>query len=277
MDNERICFSSFRRAGLVLCAALAISVLSVATPVFAQTQLTPADFKRVNALSGNTVAWAVLRKAVALGLDEAGLTEIAGQPDSVDTIATIIALEDPQGRLVPILSGAARGGLMSVANPDLVSSLGLDGSRPKGIACLVYGRDPEARTLLANLVALSASERQACAAHYARIRDHWMAAVEKFLQNPAEQNPSLVEVELDPASGMLASARSVLIAGETVHEVGYFLRRHARFARPLTLRGTTCGAPRVDIDPANGHLIVCYDLLAELVTQIGRTIGEQAR
>lgn len=264
-----------RWSGQVLLVAALVLVPTF--PGQAQTQLTPVDFARVNALSGNTVAWAVLRKAVQLGLTEAGLSDIAGRSDSVDTVATILALEDPEGRLVPILSGAARGGLMAASNTALVASLGLDGGRPRGIACLIYGKAPEERKLLAELVALSEAGRADCARHYGRIRDYWLAAVADFLRPPSARNETPVEVELGPASGTLASARSVLIAGETVHEIAYFLRRLVRYPRPLVLRGTSCGAPAVDIDAVNGQLVVCYELLAELVTPIAASIGEQRR
>jgi len=259
-----------------------IVALLAATPgaAQAQTQLTPVDFKRVNALSGNTVAWAVLRKAVAFGLAEAGLGEIASQSDSVDTVATILALEDPEGRLISILSGAARGGQMAAAKPQLVASLGLDGTRPKGIACLIYGNAPQERVLLAELVALSTEVRTSCARHYGRIRDYWLAAVADFLRPPGAQEgveDVAIEVDMGPASGPLASARSVLIASETVHEIAYFLRRAVRYPKPLVLRGTSCGIPVVEIDPAKSQLVVCYELLAELVPPIAASIGAQAQ
>ncbi|VAW12931.1 hypothetical protein MNBD_ALPHA09-3 [hydrothermal vent metagenome] len=264
-----------RLAGRAFVAAtMAMASMS---PGAAQTQLTPTDFARVNALSGNTVAWAVLRKAVELGLAEAGLADIASRSDSVDTVAAILALEDPEGRLVPILSGAARGGQMAASNAALVASLGLDGDRPRGLACLVYGKAPQDRELLAELVALSSAGRANCARHYGRIRDYWLAAVTGFLRAPSAREDALVDVELDPASGTLASARSILIAGETVHEIVYFLRRAVRYPRPLVMRGTSCGVPMVGIDPDSGQLVVCYELLAELVPPIAASIGNQAR
>ncbi len=252
-------------------------LMAIPLTATAQTQLTPVDFKRVNALSGNTVAWAVLRKAVAWGLTEAGLGEIASQSDSVDTVATILALEDPEGRLVSVLSGAARGGQMAASNAKLVASLGLDGTRPRGMACLIYGNAPQERELLAELLSLSTEGRANCARHYERIRDYWLTAVADFLRLPTSQEDAPVDVDMGPASGVLASARSVLIASETVHEIAYFLRRSVRYPQPLLLKGAICGSPTVEIDPANGQLKVCYELLAELVPPIAASIGEQAQ
>lgn len=266
------------RACRALVAGFFLALASVFwAPAQAQLQLTPLDFKRVNALSGNTVAWAVLRKSVAIGLNDAGLTKIASQSDSVDTIATILALEDPDNRLVSVLSGAARGGLMSASDATFAATMGLDGGRPKGIACLVYGQSPEERVLLADLVKLSQDERNNCSAHYSRIRDYWMNSIAAFLRRQEEAEGTLIDVELGPASGSLASARSVLIAGETIHEVAYFLRRTTRFSRPLLMRGTSCGAPDIKVDNASGQLVVCYELLTELVTHIGRSIEQSAQ
>ena len=259
-----------------IAAFLALLVLGSA-PGHSQTTLTPGDLKRVNALSGNTIAWAVLRKAVKLGLTDAGLTEIANQNDSVDTISTILALEDPEARLSPILAGAARGGIMAAANSDLVASLGLDGSRPKGMGCLIFGHSPQERSLFADLMKMSEAERTNCASHYGRIRDYWLQAVAKFLRPPDAIDEAMVDVRLGPASGTLASARSILIAGETVHEVAYFLRRTTRFARPLILEGASCGTPVVDIDQNSGQLVLCYELLAELVNPIAASVGGQTQ
>lgn len=271
------CLVNCRRIRAGAIAFVLAFLTAIPLPATAQTQLTPVDFKRVNALSGNTVAWAVLRKAVAWGLTEAGLGEIASKSDSVDTVAMILALEDPEGRLVSVLSGAARGGQMAASNAQLVASLGLDGTRPRGMACLIYGKAPQDRELLAELLSLSVDARANCARHYGRIRDYWLTAVADFLRLPASQNDAPVDVDMGPAPGVLASARSVLIASETVHEIAYFLRRSVRYPQPLLLKGANCGAPVVGIDPANGQLLVCYELLAELVPPIAASIGAQAQ
>lgn len=261
------------RSGVPFLSVLAIAVVAFISPCAdAQTNLTPADLKRVNALSGNTFAWAVLRKSIAMALESAGEAELAARADSVDTIAAILALEDPENRLMPVLSGASRGGLMAADRAELVGSIGLDSGRALGLACLVYGQAPVERELLANLVQLAASDRGACAQHYTRIRDHWLEAAAAIRIAPGDVQ-SDVSVEYGPASGSLASARSVIIAGETVDEVGFFLSRTIRFASPVRLAGTSCGKTEVEIDAAGGQVTFCYELLGELVESIGRSIG----
>lgn len=257
----------------VICCLLMSCALLMPLPAKAQGQLGPADLKRVNALSANTAAWAVLRRAVAIALADAGLSDIATNTDNVDTIATVFALEDPEGRMVPVLSGAARGGIMAAARPDLTVAIGLDGARPRGLACLIFGQAPQERTLLADLVELSSQEREACASHYERIRDYWLEAAGAILRPDGAGEDTSIGLDLAPAGGPLASARSVLIAGETVNEVGYFLSRRVRFAQPLLLSGSACGGARVDVDPSSGRLILCYELFAELAQSIGQSLG----
>jgi hypothetical protein len=254
---------------------LAIALGLLASPsANSQGLLAPAELKKVNALSGNTFAWAVLRKAVAMALAEAGKTDLAADSDSVDTIATVIALEVPDGRLAPVLSGAARGGLMATARPDLLANIGLDGGRATAVGCLVFGQSPAERTLLADLIGLDVAERAACAEHFGRIRAYWLdaAAAIRLNEGDAESN---VEVLYTPASGVLASARSVIIAGETVDEVGYFLRRFVRFPRPVVIAGASCDAPRVEFDAAGGQLRFCYELFGEIAESISQSVGGQ--
>lgn len=265
-----------RRGPVWFAPILLVFCLSVALPGPAWAQLGAGQLQKVHALTVNTAAWAVMRQVVATVARDAGLATIADSPDAVDTASVVIALSDAERRLDAVLAGAARGGLAAgraARASGTFARLGLARGQAMGIACLIYGRAPQDRQGFATLVGLSAREKSLCPRDYQAISTYWMSRIGGLLRTPQTGSRFGVSVQLDPAGGGAATARALLVAGQTLEQVAGVANARLALRRNLTIRASNCDNTGSAISSRSGQIILCYKMLADIANDVAQGIG----
>ncbi|MHA1523207.1 MAG: hypothetical protein ACTSY1_02230 [Alphaproteobacteria bacterium] len=257
-------------------AALVFLAVLLVLPVPARAQLGAGQLQKVHALTVNTAAWAVLRQVIATLARDAGLTAIADSSDAVDTATVVVALNDDQRRLDAVLAGSVRAGLVAQRAPAQASGtfaqLGLSRGQALGIACIIFGQSPEKRRRFATLVGLSARDQSLCPRDYQAISNYWLGRLSGILRAPGAGSQFSVAVQLDPAAGGAATARALLIAGQTLEQVAGVANSRLALRRNFTIRGTNCNASGGAISSRSGQIILCYKMLADIANDVARGI-----
>lgn len=255
--------------------ALAVACAVMLSPAGASAQLGAGDLQRAHALTANSAGWVALRGAIREVAIAAGVVGDESPEETADTLAVLLALEDGGGRLDAIIIGAARAAVTAHAASDsavdrVFAEQGLTLARARAISCLVFGQAPEERASIAPALGLNEDEIGYCPTAYGRFRDHWLT--EAAAMRAADNGPGQpATVELAPAGGVMASARSVLAAGQTLDEVAAFITNAIASPRALAIRAADCTREAAP-EPAADEVRVCYDLIGELAAGIERGI-----
>jgi len=156
---------------------------------------------------------------------------------------------------------------------------GFDADRRRGLACLIFGADPDNRGDLAQHAGLSSDERDACVTRYTGARKDWEGWLEVYRKPPG--SPPTLSAE--PAGAAPEEAAVLrLVFAPTVDEgdqaVADALKANGLFQvltddlnatltmpRPMTALLTQCGEPKAFYNADRGEAVLCYEMLTALL------------
>jgi hypothetical protein len=196
----------------------------------------------------------------------------------LDAGAIVLAREKAGGESGSVALQAILGWLdawlsLEAKMPGSADPPGFDPGRRQEIACLAYGADPAVSAGLAEHIALSAEERDACVARYLEARRRWTEWLLPY-RKPPDSAPEEAPPEGAPVLRLAfapALDKADQAIADALRENGLFqvltddLIAALAMPRPVTALLTPCGEARAFYNADRGEAVLCYEMLAALV------------
>lgn len=211
-------------------------------------------------------------------ISEFRLPVLGREEDAADQFATVLlapTADDPNEAATRHLLDAMDGWFRSSQQTALDEVAwwdehGPDQQRGYGIACLLYGSDPDAFGTVADEIELPEARRETCAGDYATASRSWASLLGPHRLADGARAPHRVRVEYADASGFEAEA-ALLRESRVLDGVAEDMMSSFNLPRDLTIRASKCDDPNAYWDADTGTLELCYELLRQFAELHGGT------
>ncbi len=267
-----------RKAWIALAGALALGACGEesaggggdAAARAARTGVTPTRSETVEDWVVGNVVFMLYHEVGHALISEFELPVLGREEDAVDQFATVLLApteeqpdEDATRNLLDAMDGWFRSS-QQTALEDLAwwDEHGPDQQRAYGIACLLYGSDPEAFGPVADEVELPEERRERCAGDFETASTSWWRVLDDHLLPDNAQPRQRVNVVYADAAGFEAEA-GMLRRSAVMQAVADDLMHSFNLRRPLTIRAEKCEESNAYWDADTGTVHLCYELLRE--------------
>ncbi len=150
--------------------------------------------------------------------------------------------------------------------PETWAAQHLNADRLMRVACLIYGSDTRAHSLLRDNGTLPANEARDCPAEYAKAKERWAGALRdaRIVWRAAAADAQGVPLTLEYKPAGKPSSADIV---NWLHDVGLFdalvgdLNQDIVLPAPIKIVLDQCGTATTSFDPDSGTLRLCYELL----------------
>ncbi len=225
---------------------------------------------------GGNIRFALLHEAGHMLISELGLPVLSSEEDAVDTLSTLVLLNNDDSDLEQALWSASAGWMMagdeSDANgdaPEYWDVHGLNKQRGYNIICLMYGSNPYRYLISANAFNLPDSRRNGCELEYQKRARSW----EKILsgQMITGEKPSPFTVRYEPTDNPMLSYFAAYAKNNKLLEmVDTMLTGSFSLNTGIRLTAKECGVVNAFWAPETRELTLCYELMywhAEMISK----------
>ncbi|MCD7060837.1 DUF4344 domain-containing metallopeptidase [Pelagibacterium xiamenense] len=200
-----------------------------------------------------------------LFVDQLNLPVLGREEDAVDTMATLIILEEERDTAHAILADTVDGWLFSektrpvrgYTNADFYGMHSLDIQRSYAIACLMVGSDYDVYSSYATRIGMPIDRQKSCEEDHRVAEYGWRQVLTPHTRKDIFGADIVVEYRSDGRTyGEIAS---VLREARVLEEAADWITKNYVLPRPVRLTAEVCGEVNAFYVPDERRVILCYE------------------
>lgn len=261
----------------VLLLALAATVLPAAAATLSARQQSEAEEFAIN-----NALFILHHEAAHLLFDRLGLPVLGREEDAADNLATYVLLRQGSPAADKTLADAARGWHLygklyggDLSAEDFYDEHSLDGQRAYQIVCLMVGSKRQGFREIATEYRIDLDRQESCERDYA-LAERSLDTVLKDHRAAPDATPVEVQVSYGPASETLAHARTILEKSRILEQVADELRANYALEGKVRINARRCNEVNAYYDSDTAEIILCYEMIDDLLTMIGNELPPEA-
>lgn len=200
-----------------------------------------------------------------LFVDQLDLPVLGREEDAVDTMATLVILDENGPDAYDILADTVDGWLYSektrpvrgYSNSDFYGMHSLDIQRSFAIACLMVGSDYDAYSGYATRVGLPIDRQKSCEEDYRVANFGWDQVLGPHARKEVFGATVVVEYRSDERT--YRDVATILREGRVLEEAADWLTKSYVLPRPVRLTAEVCGEVNAFYVPDERRVILCYE------------------